>query len=154
MAWKDDFIAEFGEEAYAKRLERRRRWGENLPGGEARRSRERREEDPEMNWQTDRIGGKYYERKLEYNRTGLRGERNKIRHRHGKRWAKYKHIIAPDSVLHHEWQSQSAEYKGVALVEKNAHMYGIINIIQILDGKITLLTEKEVRKQETKNVRE
>jgi hypothetical protein len=41
MSWKDDFIAKHSEEAYAKRVERRREWGRNLPGGEKKRSQDR-----------------------------------------------------------------------------------------------------------------
>jgi hypothetical protein len=152
-SWKDNYIAKFGEKAYNERLAHRKEWGQNLPGGEAQRSRERREEDPTIVWQSSRKEGKYYARKQEYDRTGLQGERNKIRHAHGKRWSRYKRIIAPDSVIHHSWIPETANYSGVALVEKSAHEHGIINIIQILKGEITLLTEKEIREQETKNVR-
>lgn len=93
----------------------------------------------------DRKGGKYYEKKLEYNRTGLAGERNRVRAKHGRLWGPYKRIIAPDSVQHHQWRPGTAKYDGVALVEKDQHQYGIIDVIQILEGKITLLTEEEVR---------
>lgn len=150
MSFKSDFIAAHGEAAYAKRLERRRAWGANLPGGEAQRSQERRDADPEMTWQSDRKGGKYYERKLKYDRNGLRGERMRIRHRHGKKWAKYKRIIAPNSVIHHSWIPNTAEYTGVGLVEKTAHEYGIIKVIEILDGNIRIFTEREIREQEIK----
>lgn len=37
------------------------------------------------------------------------------------------------------------EYDGVALVEADRYQHGIIDVIQILKGKITLLTEKEIK---------
>jgi hypothetical protein len=179
MSWKDEYIAKHGEEAYAKRLEHRRAWGQRLPGGEKQRSRDRRDEDPEKwrtycrerreanperwraysrerdrknpervkehNRQSSRKGGKYYEKNLLYHRIGLQGKRNAIRSRHRNKWRQYKHQIAPDSQIHHSWRPGTAEYDGVALVEKDKHRHGIIDVIQILEGKITLLTEKEVR---------
>jgi len=96
--------------------------------------------------ETNRKGGRYYQWKLKYLATGLPGERHRIRRRHGKRWRKYKQIIAPDSQLHHEWIPETAEYRGVALVEAKAHQYGIIDVILILDGKITVLTEEQIKK--------
>jgi hypothetical protein len=83
---------------------------------------------------------------LKDNRTGLQGARNKIRLKHRNQYRPYKQIIAPDSQIHHEWIPKTAEYRGLALVEANAHQYGIVDVIQILDGKITLLTEEQVRK--------
>jgi hypothetical protein len=137
-SWKDSYIAKFDEEAYAKRIERRRKWGENLPGGEAQRSREQRAADPEKYrgyeraWQkrnpekiiekgrkVSRKGGKYYEKKQKYKQTGIPGERERVRMRHGYYWRPYKRIIAPDSVLHHQWRPGTAEYDGIALVEKD-----------------------------------
>ena len=116
MAFKSDFIAKHGEAAYAKRLERRREWGANLPGGEKQRSQDRRDMDPEQSREYDRAwrernpektkdkgrkvsrkGGKYYKKQLEYKQTGLQGERNKIRYKHANQWREYKHIIAPES---------------------------------------------------------
>ena len=35
----------------------------------------------------------------------------------------------------------------MALVEKGAHRYGIINVIQILEGEITVFSEKELKEQ-------
>ena len=88
-----------------------------------------------------RKGGKFYEKKLEYQHTGLQGERYGIRKKHGRQYRPFKQIIAPNSVLHHEWIPGTARYRGVALVEKDQHMHGFIDVIQILEGKITLLME-------------
>jgi hypothetical protein len=92
-----------------------------------------------------RKGGKYYRITRENQQKGIPWEKNKIRSFHGNKWRLYKHIIAPDSVIHHQWQPGSAEYRGVALVEKGQHQYGTIDVIEILEGDITLLTEKEIR---------
>lgn len=92
-----------------------------------------------------RKGGKRYEKGLEYKRTGIPGEKSKIRIKHANQYRSFKRIIAPDSEIHHEWIGNTAEYRGMALVEANPHRYGIIDVIQILDGKITVLTEEEVR---------
>jgi hypothetical protein len=107
----------------------------------------RREGNRRHNEEQFRKGGKYYEKWLELDRTGLRGERNKVRGRHQKRWRDYKKIIAPGSQLHHQWQPGTAEYDGVALVERDQHMHGIIKVIQILKGVITVFTEKEIREE-------
>ena len=138
MSFESDYIAKYREDAYRKGLfqarERRRLWRKNNP-----------QEVINLSRNVNRKGGKYYKKKLIYDGTGLRYERNKIRAGHRRLWAVYKHIIAPGSQLHHEWLSGTADYNGVALVEADQHMHGIIDVIQILEGKITLLTEKEIR---------
>lgn len=170
MSWKDIFIAKYGIEAYERRLARRREWGRQLPGGEKQRSQDRRDADPEQAREHDRAwrernpdkviekgrkvsrkDGKYYDKKQKYKQTGISGERERVRMRDRNRWRPYKRIIAPESQIHHEWIPQTAEYRGVALVEANAHMHGFVDVIQILDGEITLLTEEEIRKQKCKN---
>lgn len=89
--------------------------------------------------------GEHYEQRRKYDQNGLRHKRNLVRGRHRFYYHKYKQIIAPDSVLHHEWIPGTADYRGVALVEKDPHRYGFIDVIQILEGEITLLTEAEIR---------
>ena len=166
MSWKDSYIVAHGEEAYAKRLERRKKWGANLPGGEKQRSQERRDANPDQSREYDRAwneknpekikekgrkisrkGGAYYKKKQKYKQTGIPGERERIRMRDGNKWRLYKKIIAPEAQLHHQWIPGTAEYTGLALVEADQHMYGFIDAIQILEGEITLLTEKEIREQ-------
>ena len=148
---KEEFIKQYGETAYEKRLEQTRRWNERNSEKVATQNAAWREANPEkieaIRQEQARKGGKYYEKRLEYNRTGLRGKRNKIRVKHGTEYRPYKKIIAPKSVLHHQWIPGTAKYHGVALVEKDPHQYGIIDVIKILDGKITLLTEEEIRNQ-------
>ena len=127
---REEFIGRYGEAGYERMLEQRRQWYEANAGHVAERTHKQ-----------SRKGGKYYQRKLKYDHTGLPGERNKVRYQHGHIWRQYKNIIAPGSQLHHQWLPESANYQGVALVEANQHMHGFIDVIQILEGKITLLSE-------------
>jgi hypothetical protein len=96
---------------------------------------------------SNRKGGKYYDHKLEYMQTGIPGERHRIRMNHAKQYRPYKAIIAPDRQIHHEWVPQTSDYRGVALVEADQHMHGFVDVIEILDGKITLRTEEEVKNE-------
>jgi hypothetical protein len=65
--------------------------------------------------------------------------------KHAHQYKPYKDSIAPDSQIHHEWVPETAEYRGVALVEAEQHMHGFVDVIEILAGKITLLTEEEIK---------
>ena len=113
-----------------------------------------REEHPEAekarSHEKGRRGGKYYDKQLEYQHTGLQGDKNRIRVKHANQYKPYKDIIAPESQIHHEWVPDTSEYRGVALVEKDAHMHGFVDVIEILDGSITLLTEEEVKRGKKK----
>ena len=133
---KEEFIEKRGEEAWKRAVNRSRQWRTNDLEKVKAQTRDQ-----------SRKGGKRYSKRLKYNITGLRHERNKIRKIHQKRWSKYKKIIAPDSQLHHQWLPGTAEYSGLALVEKEQHMHGFIDVVKILDGTITLFTEKEIREQ-------
>ena len=148
MSWKDDYITKYGEEAYARHLVQGGMWRKNNPKmtREMIKAWAGRNLEKVIGYgrQRCRKGGEYYERELEYQRTGLRGERKRIRGKHGRKWREYKHIIAPDSVLHHQWRPNSAEYDGVALVEKDQHQHGFIDVIQIMEGEITLFSEKVI----------
>lgn len=126
-------IARFGKEGYNRRLARERMRKKEHPEAVVRARRER-----------ERTGGKYYAKKLEYSCTGLPGARHNIRIKHAKMWRPYKNIIAPGSQIHHEWIPRSANYRGVALVEADQHMHGVIKVIEVLEGNITMLTEVEV----------
>lgn len=128
---KSEFIARYGEAAYAKLLARDVIWYKQHP-----------EERVAARREYTNKGGQYYERNLVYRRTCLQGKRNKVRANHAKQWRKYKNIIAPDAQIHHEWIPGTAGYRGVALVEADQHMHGIVDVIEILDGEITLLTEE------------
>jgi hypothetical protein len=138
---KDEVITRYGEAAYEKMLEQGRQWHRNNP------EKKERESNRKNGREQNRRGGKFYEKYLEYNRTGLRGERCKIRAKHRGMWREYKQIIAPESQIHHAWRPGTSEYDGIALVETDKHMHGIIKVIIILGGEITLLTEKEIRER-------
>ena len=130
---KKEHIARYGEEAYAKMLAQDRAWQKAHPEEIAALCREQSNK-----------GGKRYKKRLIYDHTGLRGERMKLRYKHGNLWRPYKNIIAPLSQIHHEWIPGTAEYTGVALVEADQHMHGFIDVIEILKGTITLLSEEEI----------
>lgn len=133
---KVEFIRKYGEAAYEKQLQQGRnrfaQWRENKP-----------EKVSANNHEKNRKGGKYYSHCLKYNSTGLSGKRHRIRIKHAVFYRPYKKIIAPESQIHHQWVPRTADYTGVALVEADQHRYGYIDVIQILEGEITLLTEEE-----------
>jgi len=148
---KEEFIEQYGKAAWEKKLAQNltkyRTNPEKIIAQAKAWNKANPEKREEIRKQRDRKGGRHYERHLKYMRTGLQGERNIIRATHGKYWRRYKNIIAPDSQIHHQWRLNSAGYDGVALVEADQHMHGIIKVIRILDGKITLLTEEEVQER-------
>ena len=133
---KEDFVKLYGEAAYKRKKVRNKAWETANP--------EKREE---IRRRRGRKGGKWYKNHLRYEHTGLQGERNVVRATHARTYRKYKNIIAPDSVLHHQWCQGTSGYDGIALVESNQHQHGIIDVIQILEGTITLLTEEAIREQ-------
>jgi hypothetical protein len=134
---KEEFIKRYGEAKYEKYLEQTRQWAEANPDRVKERGHNR-----------SRKGGKNYEKMRRYMNTGIQEGKNKIRVNHRKKWSEYKRIIAPGSQIHHQWIPKTANYKGVALVEADQHRYGNIDVIQILDGVITVFTEKEIHKRE------
>ena len=146
---KEERIRRYGKVAWEKHNQQSREWNEKNPEKVRTSVRLYALRNPEKvkakNREKGRKGGKYYEKAKEYDRTGLRRERNLVRGKHGQRYRPYKKIMAPESQIHHEWLPETANYRGVALVEKDAHMYGFVDVIQILEGKITLLTEEEIR---------
>lgn len=136
---KEETIRRYGEAAYEKWLAQKQAWVEAHPENVRKNNR-----------MHSRKGGRGYARKLIYGRTGIPGEKNKIRALHSLKWRQYKNIIAPNSQLHHQWEIGTAKYTGLALVEADSHMHGFINVIKILKGGITLFTEKEIREQEVR----
>ena len=151
---KEKFIKRRGKATYEKLKQQSREWNAAHPEQTKARDRVWREAHPEQVKANDqercRKGGKYYEKTRAYNMQGLRHDKNLIRGKHHRKWDPYKKLIAPDSVLHHEWLPGTADFRGVALVEADPHQYGYIDVIQILDGEITLLTEEEVKNGKTK----
>ena len=134
---KKEIIARYGKAEYKRRVKKTREWALSNP-----------EKKKESDQQANRKIGKRYFKTLAYYKTELRGQRHRIRSNHGYLYRSFKQIIAPESAIHHEWVPESAEYRGVALVEKDTHQYGIVDVIKILDGKITLLTEEEIENTE------
>ena len=147
---KEERIKRYGEAAYDKMLQQQRDWHAQYREECNVVSQAWREANPEKakahHQESGRKGGKRYRKKLVYQRTGIPGERNRIRLKHTRLYRTIKEAI-PNSVFHHEWIPGSAKYRGVALVDKEAHLYGIINVIKVMEGKITLFTEKEIREQ-------
>lgn len=160
---KEEIINTYGEEEYERRLQRRREWYAQHRKESKAKSKEWAEKHPEEDiarhkkWAKNnsekviansqeqcRKGGKRYNHALEYQTTGLRRERTIIRRRHRRLYYPYKSIVALDTQLHHQWYPDTANYRGIALVEKDQHMYGFIDVIQILEGEITLLSEAEI----------
>lgn len=152
---EEEFIKRRGIVAYRRMLRRGRVWHvrnhKEHPEEKNAKNREWRAANPDKvkanSQEANRKGGKYYEHKKLYQTTGLQGERNKIRGIHSHRYRPFKQIIASDSRIHHEWIPGTAKYTGVALVESVPHSYGIIDVIQVLEGEITLFSEKEIRVQ-------
>jgi len=52
----------------------------------------------------------------------------------------HKRTVDPQGLtqIHHEWVSGTAKYRGVALVDAELHRHGIIKVIEVLEGEITL----------------
>ena len=148
---KEERIKRYGKAAYEKMLQQHSDWMKQHSEEVNATNRRWQAANPKKvranEQESNRKGGKRYERKLKYNHTGLQGERNKIRVKHANQYRPFKNIIAPDSEIQHEWLPGTAKYRGVALVEKDQHRHGIIDVIQILEGEITLFTEKEIREQ-------
>lgn len=148
---KEEFIKRRGKAAYEKKLQQGRDWSKQHREECNARVKEWRAANPEkvlaIEQEQSHKGGKHYEKRLEYNRTGLQGERKSIRDKHRKQY----HAISqatPNSALHHQWIPGTANYLGVALVDKELHRRGIIKVIKLLEGQITVFTEKEIRGQE------
>lgn len=161
---KEERIRRYGEVAYAKLLQQRRDWRRDHPKEVKERDQEWKRTHRKEIRESDRLrcldnpdrvkansqeisrkDGKYYERHRKYFSTGIPHEKELVRGNHGCLYRPYKQIIAPDSQIHHEWLPDSANFRGVALVEKNQHMHGFVEVIQILEGEITLLTEEEIK---------
>ena len=135
---KAECIKRYGKAAYEKQQQQTRDWRIANPD-------KVKATNQVSNREGNRKGGKYYEHTIEHNMSGLPHERKNVRGVHQHRYRNYKRIIAPDSQIHHQWIPNTANYTGVALVEKDQHLHGFIDVIQILEGEITLLTEDEIR---------
>ena len=136
---KEEFIKKYGEERYEKFKEQISEWRKKYPASVRAHH---------QNWgrKHSRKDGQYHKEGRTYQTTGIPHAKNIIRSKHRDRWRQFKQIIAPESQIHHEWISGTSNYTGVALVEKDQHMHGFIDVIQILEGEITPLTEAAIAK--------
>lgn len=154
---KAEYIKRFGEAAWVKKMAHKnelnaiwmKKWhAENLEIARKRGVQWKRNNPEKIkvhDAEISRKGGKYYEKMKQRRAVGIPHEKSLIRGMHNRRYRVYRKIIAPESELNHQWLNDgSAGYSGVALVEANAHRHGIIKVIQILEGKITLFTEREI----------
>jgi hypothetical protein len=145
MSWKSNYIARWGKEKYVALLAQHRAHYYKVTKEHCERSRKWWKANPvkvrAYHKATNSKAGKFYKKTQLLKSTGIQGERHKIRVRHAHRWRKYKNIIAPESQIHHMWRDGTSEYYGVALVEKDQHMHGIINVILILEGEIAFNRE-------------
>ena len=135
---KEEFIERYGEEKYEEHIEATMQWQRDNP----ELTRTNSKKGNEKRYRKD---GEFYEKGLYYQTNGLPHEKRLIRLTHAQRWRSFKQIIAPESQIHHEWIPGTANYRGVAIVEKDQHMHGYIDVIQILEGEITMLTEAEIK---------
>lgn len=144
---KTEYIKKYGEAGYEVVLQRTIEWRKNNPEKMKAGGVNWRKTHPEKVKANDqarsRKGGKRYKQRRQHQMTGIPHKKELVRCKH--KWTSFKKIIAPGSQIHHEWIPGTANYTGVALVEKDQHMHGFIDIIQILEGEITLLTEAEIR---------
>ena len=148
---KREYIRRYGKVAWEKHLEASKQWRLANPERQRELQKQWEKANPEKvkvnSHEANRKGGKHYGKNLIKSRIGLRGKRGGIRRKHRKTYFPYKNVIDPKSLtqIHHQWIPGTADHIGVALVEKGQHMHGVIDVIEILEGEITLLTEAEIQ---------
>lgn len=134
---KEEFIKRRGEAAYVKALQRSRDWKAHHRDGCNACHKKWLAANPDKvlarKQEQHCKGGKYYEKHLEYQHTGIQGERNCIRWEHNYQYHDSKQAT-PNTEFHHEWIPGTSKYRGVALVDKEAHRHGIIKVILVLEG--------------------
>ena len=142
---KKERIIRYGIEAYEKFLDQTRRWKKDNPDTVIAHN---------AVWTkkltcegVNRKGGKYYLKIKTYYQKEIPKAKHVVRSFHQRLYQPFKNIIDPNGLthIHHEWVAKTANYRGVALVEKDQHSHGYIDVIEILEGKITLMTEKDIR---------
>jgi hypothetical protein len=139
---KKEFIARYGIEAYDKQLRQARDWQAAHPEKAKANYTVWRAAHPEKAkanqaaWRAahpekvkagkaeqSNKGGKYYDKKLLYDITGIQGDRKVVRGKHQKKYASIKRIIDPKGLsnVHHVWLTNSSEYTAVGIVEAKGH---------------------------------
>ena len=148
---KEEFIKRRGKAAWKKHLAQSSVWKAAHPkevkAAAARWKAANQEKVKASHQEQSRKGGKYYDYWREHFMNGLLHERILVRMRHRKQYHGIKEAT-PNTEFHHEWIPGTAKYRGLALVDKEMHRRGIIKVIKLLEGQITLFTEKEVKKEE------
>lgn len=90
MINKKDFIAKYSEEAYGEHLAQNRAYHKIHKEEDNARTRKYQEEHPEQARANDqeacRKGGKRYNKMLAYSRTGIPGDKRRIRRKHRYMW--------------------------------------------------------------------
>lgn len=145
---KEEYIKKHGKAAYEKQQQQTRDWRIANPDKvKATSAKHNPESNRKNNPEISRKDGKYYKRRRQYQMDGVPHERELVRGKHQRHYTQYKKIIDPEGLtqIHHEWIPETADFRGVALVEKDQHQHGYIDVIQILEGEITLLTEEEIK---------
>jgi hypothetical protein len=143
----EEFKKRYGEVLYQRKLKESREWNEAHQEQVKQHKKNFNGVHPEYIKEYNRKGGVQYLKNLKYQREGLSGKRHHIRCTHGSKWRPYKNIIAPLSQIHHEWIPGTADYRGVALVDADQHMYGFVDVIEVLEGKITVLREDKIKNE-------
>ena len=104
---KEEIIKRYGPEEYKRRLAKNRtRTPAQRDVAKALANAWHTAHPEEVKRHNDQICHKYgkrYQKHLGYMRSGLPGERHRIRIKHGKLWGRYKQIVAPESEIHHLW---------------------------------------------------
>lgn len=130
---KEEYIQKNGLAAWEARLARNRRMQKRNRIDKALAVQDEFQKlDPSE--QQEFLRDMWKKREGHYSRSGLPqnivAARNTIRHVHRSKWG----VEGLD--VHHDWVGDTAEYTGVALVEREEHQRGIINVVAILDGEI------------------
>ena len=104
---KEDYIRKRGIAAYEELLQQSKDWKKAHPKERRVINNKWAERNPEKvkahGRKISRKGGKYYEHRRQHQANGIPHEKVLIRNKHGYHYRSYKRIIAPDSVLHHQW---------------------------------------------------
>lgn len=127
---KEERIRRYGKKNYEMELEKHRLW-----------SRKNFKTVKYHHDEANRKGGLHYKQKLKQNSEGLQGDRGRLRRIDGHSFRKYKRFFAQESQLHHQWIRGTANHTGIALVERDQHMHGYIDVLLIFNGEITVFDE-------------
>jgi hypothetical protein len=131
---KEEYIRKYGPAAWEERLSKTRRTrvknkvdkGLKIKNESNKGNQTDQQESLRDQWKKEN-GAKFRSRLNEC----VLQERNKIRQAHHAKWG------SADFDIHHEWSEDTADYRGVALVERTPHRHGVIKVVIPLEGVIT-----------------